>query len=125
MESGGEEDSQDRPAGEKQDWDSGVLRFPDWDWELWSLWSGQLSPSGWEGRGEDRPGTWRKESGSFSLSNFNMHVNLLALFKADSGTVGLECGLEFHIFDKLADAIGTADAGTTLTRCPEMVLSGF
>lgn len=64
--------------------------------------------------------------GAGLCSSFNVHMELLALLKADSDSVGLECSLKFCISNKPADAVGTADPRTTLTRSPGTVLSvGF
>lgn len=59
-------------------------------------------------------------------SHFNVHMELLALLKPDSDSVGLECSLKSCISNKPADAAGTADPSTMLTWSPGMVLSvGF
>lgn len=48
----------------------------------------------------------------------NVHRKLLALLQADSGPVGQEGDSRFCVSNKLTDAVGTADPGTTLTSSP-------
>lgn len=47
------------------------------------------------GREEDGPGAWRRDSGRPSMPQLKRRMDLLALFKADSASVGLECSLKF------------------------------
>lgn len=75
--------------------------------------SGRLSPPCWAGRA-DKPGVPRSNGEACSVFRLEYTCESPGSVTCRSDSVGREWGLRFRISNKLTDAVGTADAGTTL-----------